>query len=217
MKNGALKIWQFLGGNAFQVAVTFLFSGFLAGALFTLLTRSPALEDFFFLPGGNPIRLAPEARFSWYIAFSSLLVLGVALGFLVSTQRAEFVRKFRLTAKRSLLACAVIGATIPIFYLLSIAAFPLFDAILMLLVVPILFLPMFSVAACIVTRSFRLLPIALLANVFAVVAALGFHLLTYWLLRKQEDFAVEFFEWAGLFSSFSLSFGLCLLRAKRGK
>jgi hypothetical protein len=38
MKNVSLKIRQFLSGNAFQVAITFLVSGFLAGSFFNSLT-----------------------------------------------------------------------------------------------------------------------------------------------------------------------------------
>jgi hypothetical protein len=68
-----------LSGNAFQVAFTFLVSGFLAGAFFNLLTHSSALKEFFFIPYS-----ARQASFSWFVLSSSILALGLVAGFLVS-------------------------------------------------------------------------------------------------------------------------------------
>ena len=213
MRNFALRIWQLLGSDAFQVAVTFLLSGFLAGAFFTLLTRSAALEDIFF----RRFEKFYVAQFSWYVAFGMFLVLGAALGFLVSLRRVEFVQKFRLTAARSFLAFTLVSAAIPLSYVLCSTAFPPPNFLLMWLVIPVSLVTTFSLAASVVTQNFRLLPVALLANFVSVVVAFGFHLLTFWLFREQGSFAIEFFEWASLFSSLSLSFGLCLLWQARGK
>ncbi len=76
MKNFPLKIQQFLSGNNFQIASTFLVSGFLAGAFFISLTHSPLLEEFFFIPYS-----ARQARFGWYVVSSLTLAFGLACGF----------------------------------------------------------------------------------------------------------------------------------------
>ena len=206
MKNISRKIRQFLFGNVFQVAITFLISGLLAGALFTWLTYLPALEAFFFIPDRKVTRIA---LFSWYVAFGLVFAFGLVAAFLVSSQRSEFVLKFRVTKLRSFLVFALVAGTMPFSYGLFRAAFPLIDGSL-LLILPVLFLALFSAAMCVMTRSLRLLPVAFLTSLFYTFVALCVVALTFPLVRTQSNYITEFVQWTALFSLLSLGFGLWL-------
>lgn len=206
MKNVSHKIWQFFLSNDFQVAVTFFISGLLAGAFFTWLMYLPALESFFFVPDRKFTRIA---LFSWYVAFGLVIASGLASAFLVSPQHCKFIRKFRVTKLRSFLAFFIVAGTMPFLYVLSGAASSLIDGNF-LLILPALFLVLFSAAMCIVTRSLRLLPVAFLTSLFYLLVACGFIALTFPLFRTQSPYITEFVQWTALFSLLSLSFGLWL-------
>lgn len=217
MKKVSLKIRCFLSGNAFQVAFTFLVSGFLAGAFFNWLTNSPALREFFFVPYS-----ARQARFSWYAAASLILAFGLVAGFLVSSRKFDFREKPSLSAWRSLPAFALVCVSIPLLYLSFDGYAPqLLPKRNPIYLMSLAFPPVVGLAMCVLTKSLRLLPIALLAStIFAVVGFAMFIpvlLLLFWLLNEPEQFVLDFVQWTFLYSSLSLCFGLWLLWRARGK
>ena len=217
MKNFSLKIKQFLSGNAFQVAVTFLVSGFLAGAFFNWLTHTPALEEFFFIPYS-----ARQARFSWYAASSLILAFGLAAGFLISSHKIDFREKPGLSMRSSLLAFALVGVSIPLLYLSSGSyAAQLLRKYSLIFLISLAFPPVIGLAMCVLTKSLRLLPVALLASmIFAVVGlAMSFAimLILFWLLNEPQEFALDFVVLTILYSSLSLCFGMWLIWRARGR
>lgn len=217
MKNFPLKIQQFLSGNAFQVAITFLVSGFLAGAFFNWLTHTPALEEFFFIPYS-----ARRARFSWYIASSLILAFGLVAGFLISSHKIDFREKLGLSMRSSLLAFAFVCVSIPLLYLSSGSyATQLLEKYSLIFLISLAFPPVIGLAMCVLTKSLRLLPVALLASmIFAVVGlAISFAimLILFWLLNEPKEFALDFVVLTILYSSLSLCFGMWLIWRARGR
>lgn len=216
MKNVSLKFRQFLSGKAFQVAFTFLVSGFLAGAFFNWLTHFSAFREFFFVPFS-----ARQPRFSWYAAASLILAFGLVTGCLVSSRKIDFREKRQLSARRSLAAFALVCTPVPLFYLSSgdYDAQSLRKHSLIFLMW-FAFPPVIALAMCVLTKSLRLLPFAFLASaIFAVVGfAMSFAamLVLFWFLNEPEEFVLDFVQWTFLYSSLSLCFGLWLLgRAPR--
>jgi len=223
MKNVSQKIRRFFFSNTFQVAVIFLISGLLAGALFTWLTNLPALEAFFYEPYFFPLdnTMQQHLRFSWFIAFSLVFALGLISAFFVSLQCGEFVRSLRLTKLRSLSAFIIVAGTIPSSYLLyellgSITS----DGWLLFPLLLILPLAHISLAMCLLTRSLRLLPVAFLISLFFALVAFGINSLISPPAERQYSYFLQSARMAILFSSLSLGFGLWLswrvAREKRG-
>jgi hypothetical protein len=72
-----------------------------------------------------------------------------------------------------------------------------------------------ALAMCVLTKSLRLLPVALLASMFFAVAGLAMSfaimLILFWLLNEPKEFALDFVLLTFLYSSLSLCFGLWLL------
>ena len=218
MRNLSLKIRHFLSSNAFQVAITFLVSGFLAGAFFNWLTHSPALKEFFFVPYS-----ARQARFSWYVVSSLILAFGLIAGFLVSSQKIDFREKLGLSTWSSVLAFAFVCLSVPLLYLSSgIYAVQLLRKYNLIFLMYGAFPPVVGLAMCVLTKSLRLLPIALLASlIFAaagLVMAFAIMLILFWLLNDlPKEFALDFVILTFLYSSLSLCFGLWMLWRARGK
>jgi hypothetical protein len=217
MKDFSLKIRRFLSGNSFQVAFTFLVSGFLAGAFFNWLTHTSALREFFFVP-----YTARQARFSWYAASSLILALGLVAGFLVSSRKIDFWEKLRLSAQSSLSAFALVCASVPLLYLSSgDYAARLLRKHSLILLMWFAFPPVIALAMCVLTKSWRLLPVAFLASVIFAAVGLAMSipvmLVLFWLLNEPEDFILDFVQWTFLYSSLSLCFGSWLLWRVRGK
>ncbi|HEY8559312.1 MAG TPA: hypothetical protein VIL74_02830 [Pyrinomonadaceae bacterium] len=218
MKNFSLRMPHLFTDNAFQVAVTFLASGFLAGAFFNWLVCSPALEEFFFVPYS-----ARQARFGWYVASGLTLAFGLAVGFLVSSHKIDFREKLGLTLTRSLLSFALVSLSVPLLRLATgdygarlLGRYSL--AFLMWWVFP----PVTAAAMCVLTKSLRRLPAALLASaIFATGgSALAFPvmLFLFWLFDEPSQTVLDFAAWTLLYSSLSLSCGWWLLgRAGSGK
>ncbi|HLM01964.1 MAG TPA: hypothetical protein VK400_12990 [Pyrinomonadaceae bacterium] len=217
MKNISFEIRDFSSGNAVQAAFTFLLSGFLAGAIFNWATHSPALEEFFFVPDGSG-----RARLGWHAASGLLLACGLAAGFLVSSHRIDFREKPGLSMRRSLSAFALVCASIPLLYLSSggYAALLLRKFSLMFLL-SLVFPPVVALAMCVATKSFRRLPVALLASMFFAAASLAMSfpimLFLFRLSDEPSQFALDFAHLTFLYSSLSLCFGLWLLRRAREK
>lgn len=217
MKDFSLKIRRFLSGNAFQVAVTFLVSGFLAGAFFNWLLHSPALQEFFFIPYS-----ARQERFSWYLVSSLTLAFGFAAGFLVSSHKIDFREKLGLSAWRSLLAFAFVCTSIPLLYLFFDSYAPqLLRKYSSIYLLSLAFPAVIGLAMCVLTKSLRLLPVALLASVIFAVASLAITFATmlvlFWLLNEPSQFPLDFVGFTILYSSLSLCFGSWLLWQARGK
>jgi hypothetical protein len=217
MKNISLKIRHFLSGNDFQVAFTFLVSGFLAGALFNWLIHSPAFEEFFFVPYS-----ARQARFGWYAAAGLIPAFGLVAGFLVSSQKVDFRKKLGLSPWRLLLAFALVAASMPLLYLSSRSyAAPLFQKYSLIFLMSLAFPPVIALAMCVLTKTVRLLPLAFLASILFAVAggALSFAvmLILFWLLNEPSQFPLDFVELTFLYSPLYLCFGLWLLWRAREK
>jgi len=221
MRNVSQKIQRFFFSNTFQVAITFLISGLLAGALFSWITNLPALESFFYEPDFFPFdnTMQRRFRFSWYVAFSLVFALGLIAAFLVFLQRGEFVRPLRLTKLRSLSAFVIVAVTIPSSYLIyELLHNMTSDGWLLVPLVLILPLAHISLAMCFLTRSLRLLPVAFLTSLFFTLVASGIISLTVPFARARSNYVAEFVQSAILFSAWSLVFGLWLSwRAAREK
>jgi hypothetical protein len=215
MKHDSLKTPWLFSADAFPAALAFLASGFLAGALFNWLAYTPALEEFFYIP-----YTARKARFSWFMAASAILAFGLMAGFLVSSRKIDFRKKLNLSPLRSLSAFALVCMTVPLIYL-SAGAYA--DRLLrnyslifyMMLACP----PIVALAMCVLTKSWRRLPIAFLASLifgavsFAATAAAM--LILFALLDEPSQFALDFVFWTFLYSSLSLCFGWWVLRRAR--
>ena len=217
MRNFSLKLRHFLSSNFLQVAITFLVSGFLAGAFFNWLTHSPLLEEFFFIPFS-----ARQARFSWYLVSSLTLAFGLVAGFLVSSLKIDFRKSLELSTWSSVLAFAFVCASVPFLYLSAGGYAPqLLRKYSLIFLMWCAFPPVIGLAMCALTKSLRLLPVALLASmIFAVVSfAMSFAimLILFWLLNEPKEFVLDFVLWTFLYSSLSLCFGLWLVWRARGK
>jgi hypothetical protein len=216
MRNVSQKIQQFFFSNTFQVAITFLISGLLAGALFSWITNLPALESFFYEPYFFPFDNTMQRgfRFSWYVASSLIFALGLIAAFLVFLQRGEFVRPLRLTKLRSLSAFVIVAGTIPSSYLIyELLGNMTSDGWLLVPLVLILPLAHISLAMCLLTRSLLLLPVAFLISLLLTISTFGIKSLIFPLAAVLDSVGM-----AILFSSLSLVFGLWLSwRAVREK
>jgi hypothetical protein len=217
VKDFSLKIRRFLSGNAFQVVVTFLVSGFLAGAFFNWLLHSPALREAFFVP-----HAAWQASFGWFATSSLILAFGLATGFLISSHKIDFREKLGLSAWRSLLAFAIVCTLIPLLYL----SFDSFAPHLLrnynsIFLVSLAFPAVNALAMCVLTKSLRLLPAALSASFICAVVSLAMTFATmlvlFWLLNEPNQFPLDFVGLTILYSSLSLCFGSWLLWRARGK
>lgn len=208
MRNVSQKIQRFFFSNTFQVAITFLISGLLAGALFSWITNLPALESFFyepeFFPFDNTMHRNP--RFSHRVALSLVFALGLIAAFLVFLQRGEFVRPLRLTKLRSLSAFVIVAGTLPSSYLIyELLGNMTSDGWLLVPLVLILPLAHISLAMCLLTRSLRLLPVAFLISLLLTISTFGIKSLMFPLAAVLDSVGM-----AILFSSLSLVFGLWL-------
>ena len=216
MKNVSQKIQRFFFSNTFQVAIAFLISGLLAGALFSWITNLPALESFFHEPEFSPFdnEMHRNLRFIWYVAFSLVFALGLIAAFLVFLQRGEFVRPLRLTKLRSLSAFVIVAGTIPSSYLIyELLGKIISDGWLLVPLVLILPLAHISLAMCLLTRSLLLVPVAFLISLLLTISTFGIKSLIFPLAAVLDSVGM-----AILFSSLSLVFGLWLSwRAAREK
>ena len=217
MKNLSLKFRRFFASTSLQVAVTFLVSGLLAGAFFNWMTHSPLLEEFFFVPYS-----ARQARFSWYLVSSLALAFGLVAGFLVSSQKFDFRERLGSSAWSPLTAFAFVCFSFPLLYLSSDTyGAQLLRKYSLIYLMWWAFPSVIGLAMCVLTKSLRRLPVALLVStIFAVVGfamSCAVMLVLFWLLNEPKEFILDFVQLTFLYSSLSLCFGLWLLWRARGK
>jgi hypothetical protein len=186
----------------------FLIFGASSGFLFALLITRPALHDFFFIELDKFV----IPRYSYWIAFSLLQLLGLAAAYFICRRRGWIFQP--LTPNRLLIVSLIIGLATPLLRLGAVALHSRIGWEGELFAAPAMFLVLLSVALCIVAGGLRLLPVAIGWNLLFAIA--GF-VLVYAVLRitnvGKEWY--EFIQWPILKAMLALSFGNWLIWRQR--
>ena len=178
---------------------SFLAFGAVSGFLFALLVTRAYLQEFFFIKTDK--FLIP--RYSYWFAFSLLQLFGLAGAYLVCVSRRWIVQISRLRAASLLV---VIGLTTPVLRLITPAMNSRIGLNWDFIVAPIVFIFLLSVALCIFSGTFRVLPIAVLWNLLFLAAGILFVYTGIRLIDGSRDW-YEFVQWSILESMLALSFG----------
>jgi hypothetical protein len=192
------------------VVISFLIGGLLSGFVFAWLTKRPSLQRFWFLKGDK--FLSP--RYTYWIAFSFILLLGLAAAYAVARSREWLLCKPIGSSARLLATSVIIGASTPFLYFIT----PMMNRRIGLnwdfIAAPIALLILFSFALCVLTGSLRLLPLALVWNLIFTGSGFVFVYVAVRLISGASEWS-ELVQWPIFESMISLSFGSWLIWRQR--
>lgn len=208
MRQGEKKVSQSSVLDDLAVLGSFLVCSGLFGLLFAWLITRPSLQGFFFLKGDK--FLIP--RFSHWLAFGLVYLLGLVTAYVVSNWRHWFARS--ISMRRLVLAALIIGLAPPILYLITPVMNGVFGPGWDFGVAQITFLILVSVAMCVVTVDFRLFAVAVVWNILFVAGALAAVYLVVQLTEGANE-RYEFVQWPILYSMLGLAVGNWLIWRER--
>lgn len=189
--------------GAFSVA------GLASGLLFAGLTTRPNLQTLWFIKGDK--FLIP--RYSYWIAFSLILLAGLTAGYSISCFRGWLQNSPGIRG-RLLVAGSIIALSAPVLRFITPAMNILIGLTWDFIVAPITFFILLSFALCVLTGSLRLLPVAIVWNF--IFAAGGF-VFVYAAIHVFDVGSrwYEFVQWPILESMLALSYGNWIIWRQR--
>lgn len=188
----------------FGVLGWFLLIGLLSGLLFAFLVSRPSWQSFFFFKGDKFL----IARYSYWCSLSLAQLLSLSGAYAVCVARRLPVA--RISQWRLLPAALIIALATPVLYLLI----PVMNDLEWdLIVAPLAFLFLLSVALCVVSGNLKWLPLAVVWTLFFTAIGVG---IIYVCVRmvKPDDY-YTFVQWPVVFAMIGLSFGSWLILRRR--